>query len=430
MSEILEAELTWIGGRFERGVRVEIGADGRILRAGKLAGEPATRLEGRALLPGFIDVHSHAFQRGLRGRGERFPRGQGDFWTWREAMYELVEQMDAERLRALSVQAFREMLAAGITSVGEFHYLHHDRSNAGFALDQAVLEAARETGIRLVMLQTYYATGGVERPLAGAQRRFRVRDPSEYWDQLDALASRLDWPAETLGAVVHSIRAASIEDLARIHAEAKRRGLVFHIHVEETAKELVECRAAYQKTPMRILLDELAVDERFTAVHCTQTSRAELEEFLARGGTVCACPTTEGGLGDGISELASVQGWEGRLAFGTDSNERLSMLEEMRWCEFAQRLRHQRRGLLRDRTGEVARPLLDAATKNGARSLGIDAGEIRSGAWADFVALDLGEPCLRGSDADTLPEALVFGAGDEVIAGVAVGGRWLGGGPT
>src|SRR5262245_35108402 len=158
---VLEADLTWTGERFESGVRVAIGPDGRITGVGALKDAVGERLKGQALLPGFVNAHSHAFQRGLRGRGERFPAGAGSFWSWREAMYALVEELDAERLRALSLRAFREMLAAGITTVGEFHYLHHAKEG-DWALDEAVLAAAREAGIRLVLLEVYYRTGGIE----------------------------------------------------------------------------------------------------------------------------------------------------------------------------------------------------------------------------------------------------------------------------
>src|SRR6185503_7051683 len=148
---VLEADLTWTGARFESGVRVAIDADGRITAVGALREAPSERLPGLALLPGFVDAHSHAFQRGLRGRGERFPKGAGSFWSWREAMYALVESLDARSLHALSLQAFREMLAAGITTVGEFHYVHHELGRGDWTLDEAVLAAARESGIRLVL---------------------------------------------------------------------------------------------------------------------------------------------------------------------------------------------------------------------------------------------------------------------------------------
>ncbi len=428
MTEILEAELTWIGGRFESGVRVVLGADGRIAEVGPApdrSDAPVRKLDDRALVPGLVNAHSHAFQRGLRGHGERFPAGAGSFWSWREAMYGLVERMDAETLHALSLLAFREMLAAGITAVGEFHYLHHDRTGAGWALDQAVLDAAREAGIRIVLLQAYYRTGSIGRPLVGAQERFGARSLGEYWEQFDRLEQSLERRTQSLGCVVHSIRTASLEDLASVHAEARRRGLVFHMHLEEQEREVTECRAAYGATPMGLVNERLEVDRAFTAVHCTQSNREDLERFLSSGGNACVCPLTEANLGDGICDLPAILEREGTVCLGTDSNARISMIEEMRWLEYVQRLARRERGVGRDEGGAVARRLLAAATAGGARSLGLDTGAIRPGAWADLVALDLTAPALAGWTPETLLDSLVFGAGDEVLAEVCVAGRWI-----
>ena len=242
-------------------------------------------MAGRALLPGFVNVHSHAFQRGLRGRGETFPAGgAGSFWTWREAMYGLVETMTRDRILELSFQAFSEMRAAGITSVGEFHYLHHEGSGADFAFDDAILEAAERAGIRLVLLEAYYRTGGIGAPLSPAQRRFDGVSLAAYWRQMDALAGRLG-RGQTLGAVVHSVRAANLDEIGEIYREARRRGLVFHIHVEEQRKEIEDCLAAYGKRPMAALLDACGGAEGITAVHCTHTSPEDLARFLDGGGT-------------------------------------------------------------------------------------------------------------------------------------------------
>jgi formimidoylglutamate deiminase len=161
--KVIEADLTWTGHRFEPGLQVVAGDDGRIDAV--TAGRTATDRHPRsALLPGFVNAHSHAFQRGLRGRGERFPAGSGDFWTWREAMYALVERLDQRELFRLSLQAFEEMRDAGITTVGEFHYLHHSGDGTDYELDRVVLEAAAAAGIRIVLLQAYYATGGIGQP--------------------------------------------------------------------------------------------------------------------------------------------------------------------------------------------------------------------------------------------------------------------------
>ena len=427
MSTLLEAELLWTGAGFLRNGRLRFGDDGRIEAMGAdLPGEPERRLDGRALLPGFVNAHSHAFQRGLRGHGERFPAGSGSFWTWREAMYGLVESLDPDRMHALTLAAYREMLAAGITAVGEFHYLHHDASGAGWALDEAVQAAAEEAGIRQVLLMTYYRTGGIDTPLSPAQERFRSRGVDDYWGAFDRAAERAARCQRLgLGAVAHSVRALGLEDLRALHAESVRRSLPFHMHVEEQRQEIEDCRAAYGRTPMALLLDELAVDERFVAVHCTHTTPEDMNRYRKAGGGVCLCPTTEANLGDGIPELGALRVGVGSLSLGTDSNARISMLEEMRWLEYAQRLRTESRGVLRNAEGDVARPLFEIATRGGARALGLEAGVLEPGAWADLLTIDLARPALAGWSEDTLLAAWILG--DQEVAEVMVGGRWIAG---
>ncbi len=423
-SQIIQAELTWTGMQFEPGIEVAIAPNGRIEAVGLLGRRPTRSLPNRALLPGLVNVHSHAFQRGLRGLGERFPDGTGSFWTWREAMYALVGRLDAEAFLRLCVQAFREMLDAGITTVGEFHYLHHSNVSADFAYDALVLKAAATAGIRMFLLNAYYAKGGVGQRLAAAQRRFETANRRAYWDQMDRLEASLDPVTQTLGAVAHSIRAVDIDDIVALHEEARRRKLVFHMHVEEQPREIEECLAAYGRRPMQLLNERLDIGGHFTAVHCTHTHPDDMARFLARGGRVCACPLTEANLGDGIPDLYPVQVLHGSLSLGTDSNARIGFFEEMRWLEYGQRLRNERRGLLADRAGEMARVLLEAATDGGAGALGVPAGSIQAGMWADFAVIDLGHPALAGYGVESLLDSIVFGAGAEVICGTAVGGRW------
>ena len=403
---IWEADLTWTGTKFERGVQVRVDGE-RIAEIGTF-GKADMRLMRQALLPGLVNAHSHAFQRGLRGHGEMYPEGAGSFWTWREAMYGLVEMLDPETFLALTVQAFREMRAAGITTVGEFHYLHHAGHHPDYAFDTIVQEAAADAGIRCVLLNVYYATGGIGKPLNDAQRRFRSDSLDAYWRQMDRLSGHL-------GAVVHSIRAASLGDLKAIHEEARRRGLVLHMHVEEQRGEIDECRAAYGLEPMEVLLDTIDIDDGFTAVHCTQTAKEHMRKYT---GNVCVCPLTEANLGDGVPE------GEGTLCIGTDSNARICMFEEMRWLEYGQRLKRERRGVLRDEQGSVGRALLKAATESGATALGIDVGRIETGRYADFCAIDLKHESLAGWTDATLLDAVIFGAGNGAVAGTCVGGVW------
>jgi formimidoylglutamate deiminase len=427
--QILEADLTWTGGRFESGVQIAVGEDGRIAsieKTGALGRPVDRRLTGRALLPGMVSAHSHAFQRGLRGHGETFPAGAGNFWTWRKAMYALVGRLDADELQALSLQTFREMRAAGITTVGEFHYVHHRDPDAhDFAFDEVVLAAAAAAGIRIAFIQSYYRTGAVGQPLAGSQRRFDTPSPEMYWEQMDRLAARLDPRRETLAASVHSLRAGSVEDLAAIYDEARRRDLPFHIHVEEQEREIEEVIAYYGQRPMALLLETLGTATDLTAVHCTHTDAEEMDRFLSAGGTVCLCPLTEGNLGDGIATVPRVPPQRRAFCLGSDSNARISHIEEMRWMEYAQRLATENRGILRDGEGNVARVLLEAATAGGAKALGVEAGRIEPGLWADFAAIDLESPLIAGWTPETLLESVIFGATEEVVAATCVGGEWV-----
>jgi formimidoylglutamate deiminase len=245
-----------------------------------------------------------------------------------------------------------------------------------------------------------------------------------YWKQMDRLESALDRRTQSLGAVAHSIRAAKLDDIAALHAEARRRGLPFHMHTEEQRREIEECVAAYGRAPMRMLLDTLGIGGSLTAVHCTHTAPEDLRQFLQAGGTVCVCPLTEANLGDGLPFLEPVPDLLERLSLGTDSNARISPLEEMRWLEYGQRLRKERRGVLRSGEGEVASAVLDAATDGGARALGLPTGRLETGHWGDLVVIDLEHPSLEGCEVDALAEALVSGADNAVVRGTYVGGNW------
>lgn len=422
---VVEADLTWLDGRFQRGVKVRVGTDGTITEAGALAAPTTLRLERRALLPGFANAHSHAFQRGLRGKGERFPSGAGSFWSWREAMYSLVERVTPDDVYAICSRTYREMLRAGITSVGEFHYLHHADADArDHALDEAVIRAAADSGIRLVLLFTYYRTGGIGKPLGAAQQRFNTPSPRDFWQAFDR-AAKLLRANQSIGVVAHSIRAATPDEIAELFTEARRRRHVFHMHVEEQKLELLDCEAEYGKTPMQLLLDRLPSLDGFTAVHCTHSDTEALQEFVRRGGVACITPLTEANLGDGIPRSEAFRGAEDHVALGTDSNARISMIEEMRWLEYAQRLRYESRGIFADGDGAVGKTLLDIATRGGARSLGIDAGSIESGRAADFCTISLDAPSLVGAPESALEDALIFGAGDDVLAETCVAGTWL-----
>jgi formimidoylglutamate deiminase len=244
---ILEAELTWTGNIFEKNISVYVGSDGKILDVKPTSNAattfpkniPRVSLAGFALLPGMVNAHSHAFQRGLRGKGETYPKesGKNSFWTWREEMYKLVETMDSEKMYQLTKQCFIEMRDAGITSVGEFHYFHHGENDARFDYDDRVLQAAKEVGIRIVLLNAFYEFGGFNRaPMSNPQKRFKISSHEEYWKQMDHLKGKLG-ANQSLGVVAHSMRAVDLRDLVKLHQESVKRGLVFHIHLEEQVWE-------------------------------------------------------------------------------------------------------------------------------------------------------------------------------------------------
>jgi len=420
-SSIIQAELTWIDGEFIPGVRVLLGDDGRISKIQRGV-EDAPTLPGRALLPGFVNAHSHAFQRALRGLGEHVPSQEEDFWTWREAMYSLVESLDPDRMRAICVQAFKEMRLSGITTVGEFHYLHHpgDEAHSG---DRIILEAAREAGIRIVLIQVHYVAGGIGTPLSGGQESFNTTGLDAFWSTLDQAQSCCT-AHQSVGVAAHSIRAVPIEQAAELHAEACKRDLIFHMHLEEQVQEIEACRAATGSTPVRLVLDRLSPGGEFTAIHATHTTGGDLKELLGAGCHVCLCPLTEANLGDGFPDREAMQLHSGSICIGTDSNARISMIEELRLLELAHRLHFRGRGAWRDASGHVHQSLLDMATVNGAMSLGLDAGRIGEGSLADFVLVDLGAASLTEVAPHALGAAIVLGSGNEAVIDTCVGGRW------
>lgn len=418
----LRAALTWTGERFVPDLRIVLAANGTI----ESFSEDATssvelELPDEALLPGMINAHSHSFQRAMRGKTERFPSGRGSFWTWRESMYELVESFDEQTMYDWNLATFEEMRDAGVTTVGEFHYLHHDSAaDRDHRFDSVVLDAAAAAGIRIVLLQAFYRTGAIGHPLSSAQQRFSTPSVDEFLRTLDSLGAMLR-PNQSLGIVAHSIRAVPLEDLEPLAAAAVDRNLPFHMHIEEQRKEIEDCRKAYGRSPMSIILEHTPVGDRFTAVHCTHSSEEDLREWLRRGANVCITPLTEGNLGDGIQPLADLS--MGQLSVGSDCNARIDLLEEVRWLEYEQRLSREDRGVFRDDAGVNGRVLFDVATIGGARSLRLPAGVIQPGMSADFLTVDLRHRALRGWTMDSLIDSIVFGGGNEIVRRTFVAGE-------
>jgi formimidoylglutamate deiminase len=397
------------------GVSVTI-EDGRISEIG-----PATegeRLPGKALAPGFVNDHSHAFQRGLRGAVERIEpsRPHDDFWTWRERMYELADGLSPDSLREASRRCYEEMLFAGNTSVTEFHYVHHRPDGTPYedpnSLARAVALAAEDTGIRLLLLPVAYARGGLP----------RFRDPTvqSFLHRVDDLR---EWAEERslveVGVAAHSVRAVPRAWLEDIAAYALSGDLPVHIHADEQEREIEECLAEHGLRPVELLAQTRFLGPNTTIVHATHADEHELELLAEHGASVCACPTTEGNLGDGFLPAAGIRDRGIRLSIGSDSHVRVDPFEELREIETNARRITGRRNVLVAEDDISPTPYLLRA--------GWGRAGLQTGDPADLIEVDLSHPTLSDVNAADLPSALVFGAGSGVVVGACVaGGRAYG----
>jgi formiminoglutamate deiminase len=373
------------------------------------------RLDG-ITIPGMANAHSHAFQRALRGRTHS---GRGDFWTWREAMYELATRLDPDLYLALARAAFGEMALAGITCVGEFHYLHHAPGGVPYPdpneMGAAMIQAARDAGIRITLIDACYLHGGVNEELDEVQTRFSDGDAEGWAERVGELAGG---PGSRIGAAIHSVRAVDPDSAATVAAWAGERELPLHAHVSEQTAENEASRRAYGATPTAVLANAGALGERFTAVHCIRLGQADFRILGAASATCCVCPTTERDLADGIAEAQRLRSAGVELALGSDSHAAIDLFEEARAVELDERLESGERGR------NPATELLGAATDTGHRSLGWpEAGRIEPGAMADLVTLTRDSPRLAGTDADHAVASLVFAASAADVTGVIAGGR-------
>ena len=413
-------ELAWLGGeRAEQGVVIEV-AEGRItsLATGVATPPPeATRLEG-VTIPGLANAHSHAFQRALRGRTEG---GAGSFWTWREQMYRAAAALDPDSYLELARATFGEMALAGITAVGEFHYLHHGPGGAPYAdpnaMGSALIEAAGEAGIRITLLDACYLRGGIDVELDDVQRRFSDASADAWAERVDALS---DGPTARMGAAIHSVRAVEPEAAALVAAWAAERSRPLHAHVSEQPTENEACIDAHGATPAAVLGSAGALSDRFTAVHATHLADSDFALLGGSGASCCLCPTTERDLGDGVAPARRLAEAGARLSLGTDSNAVIDVFEEARAVELDERLASGTRGL------HGAAELLRAATEGGHASLGWpEAGRITTGALADLATVGLDSPRLAGTDPAHAIESLVFAAAPSDVRHVLVGGRFV-----
>ncbi|MEM9456786.1 MAG: formimidoylglutamate deiminase [Myxococcota bacterium] len=377
------------------------------------------------LLPGLVNAHSHAFQRAIRGATHG--RGTDDpssFWSWREAMYRTAHALDPQGVYEITRQAYTEMLRAGITCVGEFHYLHHQPGGQPYddpnELSHQVLRAAEDAGIRVVLLEVLYLRGGHATPPSPEQRRFCDADVDAYLWRVDALRSA----DVELGLAPHSVRAVDRPALEAVAAYGRTHGLPLHAHVSEQPEENAQCHAEYGATPTQVLADAglLARPRGFTAVHAIHVTDDDRRRLGDQH--VCACPTTEADLGDGIVPAVDLREAGTTLALGSDSNAVIDLIQEARLLEMHERLRSRARLRLCDGAGTLGLTLLHAATEAGASALGRAerSGRLATGRPFDAFTVGLDQPLLRGVAASHLLDGLMCAGTTTGVRHVFVGG--------
>jgi formiminoglutamate deiminase len=421
------AELAWLGSAVERDVLIEAAGDRftAVTPGTPPAAVPAgtTRLAGLTL-PGLANAHSHAFHRALRGITQA---GRGTFWTWRERMYEVAGRLDPDRYLSLATAVYAEMALAGVTCVGEFHYLHHNQDGVPYAdpneMGRALIEAARRAGLRICLLDTCYLSGGLgpdgrALPLAGAQVRFSDGDAATWATRVGALAASLPpgGPARA-GAAIHSVRAVPPGQMGPVIDWARDRDAPLHAHLSEQRAENQACLAAYHRTPAEVLEQAGALGPRTTVVHATHLWPADVARLGRSRSHACFCPTTEADLADGIGPARALLTAGSPLTLGSDSQAIIDLFEEARRVELGERLATQERGHF------TAAELATAATSAGHASLGWpDAGQIAPGALADLVTVGLDSP-RTATAAGAALESVIFAAAAADVHTVVCGGR-------
>jgi formiminoglutamate deiminase len=410
-------EHAWLDPAVEPGVTVEV-ADGRItaLRKGVETPPPGARVLRGLTLPGLANAHSHAFHRALRGTVQV---GSGTFWTWRETMYSVADRLTPDTYHALARAVYAEMALAGITAVGEFHYLHHAPGGRPYAepnaMGEALIAAADEAGIRITLLDTAYLSSGFGKDPDRHQLRFSDGTADAWAERAAQLKDR---PHARIGAAVHSVRAVPAAQLPTVADWARTRGAPLHVHLSEQTAENDACQAAHGCTPTQLLADHGVLGAHTTGVHNTHLTPHDIQLIGGSGTGTCMCPTTERDLADGIGPAVPLQQAGSPLSLGSDSHAVIDLFEEARAMELNERLRTHIRGHW------TAGALLRAATVDGHAALGwTDAGVLAAGATADLVTVDLGSVRTAGARPRLAAETAVFAATASDVTHVIAAGR-------
>ncbi len=435
MMTLFQPDFLFTGGRFHARAGLLIDSAGtlvQIVYPGKpvLAGEvDCVELPGKALLPGFVNAHSHTFQRLIRGKTESQRSGGHNFWSWRGAMYHAAASLSPEQMYVVARMAFLEMVLAGTTTVGEFHYVHRTPEGNAYPdpnlMAHRIIAAAESVGIRIALLRAGYQRAGYGLPPDPGQVRF-LEPTKEFLENISGLHKQYNSAHAWVGVAPHSIRAVPVAEIEPMAAWAREHDLPLHMHVSEQPAEVLACEHEYGTTPVRLLERHGVLGDGFTAVHAIHIDPAEMELLAIHRSTICACPTTERNLGDGIFPARDVMEHGVPIAFGSDSQTQIDPLEDARELEYHLRLQRQQRSLLDNIDGhELSAHLFRCATANGATSLGCEAGELEAGKLADFFTVDLNDVSIAGSTPDDMLATIVFGMQRSAIADVVVGGKFV-----
>jgi formimidoylglutamate deiminase len=427
--KVLHAPLAWLADGWQSDVRIEIDEAGTIKALSRGAAQSGDERASGPVLPGMPNLHSHAFQRAMAGLAEEALNPEDSFWTWRELMYRLVGRLTPEQVQATATHLYIEMLKGGYTAVAEFHYLHHRPGGAPYGnlaeMAERIAAAAEAAGIGLTLLPAFYAHGGFGgQPLAQKQMRFS-NDVDRYLtliEGVDRACRRIgaDW-----GLCFHSLRAATEAEMKAVLAAHPAERPV-HIHIAEQTKEVEDCLAWSSRRPVEWLYDKFEIDRRWCLIHATHVSTDEVHMMGHSEAVVGLCPTTEANLGDGIFPAQAFLAANGAFGIGSDSHVSVSALEELRWLEYGQRLKHERRNRLSaGNRPEVADTLYNAALHGGAQAMGKHIGAIASRKRADLIVLDGAHPMLANIAPAKLLGRWLFGGNDGWVKDVMVGGKWV-----
>lgn len=423
----LFADHLWTASGWLDDVLMVIDGEGRLasLIAGQSRG--AAEFAGRWVLPGLPNLHSHAFQRAMAGLAERQGDPQDSFWTWRELMYAFAQQITPAQLQAIAAQLYLEMLEAGYSQVCEFHYLHHAPGGVRYAdpteMSRVLLAAAEQVGIGITLLPVLYQTGGFDgRPLSARQSRFGCSS-EDYLELLDRLQPR-PRQRHRLGVCFHSLRAVPEGSLREVLA-ARPQAAPIHIHIAEQQAEVEECLQRRGSRPVAWLLDHAAVDARWCLVHATHLSGSEVNALAASSAVAGLCPSTEGNLGDGFFPLADYLAAGGVWGIGSDSHVSISPVEELRWLEYGQRLRHTRRNIAAgSRQPSCGENLFAAAVAGGRQACGLPGDPWLPGQPVDLLVLDEQAPTLLQRGPGELLDSWIFAGNRPLVRAVMTAGRW------